>query len=129
MKKQLITSGSPFEVPIGYSRAVRIGNLIAVSGTAPISPDGSTACPGDPYGQTIRCLNIIKNAIQDGGGTLDNVVRTRVYITDAAVWEQVGKAHGEVFGKIRPASTFVVVKGLLSPDWFVEIEADCWIGD
>ncbi len=129
MQRQLITSGSPYEVPIGYSRAVRIDNLIAVSGTAPIAPDGSTACPGDAYGQTIRCLDIIKNAIHDGGGTIENVVRTRVYITDIAVWEQVGKAHGEVFGNIRPASTFVVVKGLLSPDWFVEIEADCWIGD
>jgi len=125
MPRQLISSGSPFEEPIGFSRAVRIGNLIAVAGTAPVAEDGSTAHPGDAYGQTARCLTIIKNAIEQAGGRLEDVIRTRVFLTQAQVWQEVGKAHGDFFGAIRPACSFVVVAGLLSPDWLVEIEADC----
>jgi len=125
MTRQLISSGSSFEKPIGFSRAVRIGNQIAVSGTAPIAPDGSTAHPGDAYEQTKVCLSIIKSAIERAGGTMDNVIRTRVYVTDISEWEEVARAHGEMFSEIRPACTFVEVKGLIGADWLVEIEADC----
>jgi len=125
MRRKLVSSGSPYEKPIGFSRAVRVGNLIAVAGTAPIAPDGSTACPGDPYGQTRRCLEIIKEAIEAAGGRLEQVIRTRVMITDMAVWQEVARAHGELFAEIRPASTLVEVKGFVRPDITVEIEADC----
>ncbi|MDP8246428.1 MAG: RidA family protein [Candidatus Hinthialibacter antarcticus] len=129
MSRKLVSSGSPYEGSIGFSRAVRIGNTIAVSGTAPIAADGTTAAPGDMHGQAKRCLEIIEKAITDAGGKLENVVRTRMYLTDAARWEEAGKAHGEFFSEIRPASTMVVVKELLSPEWLVEMEADCLIED
>ena len=127
MKK--VSSGSPYEKTIGFSRAVRIGNIIAVSGTGPIADDGSTASPGDAYAQAKRCLEIIAKAIKDAGGKLENVFRTRMYITDAADQEKVGRAHGEYFGEIKPASTMVVVKALVRDDWLVEIEADCYAED
>jgi len=124
-KRQLISSGSPYEKSIGFSRAVRIGDVIAVSGTAPIGPDGRTVGEGDAYAQARRCLEIIKEAIEEAGGRLQDVVRTRIYITDLAVWEQVGRAHGEFFSEIRPAATMAVVKSLVDPVWLVEIEAEC----
>ena len=124
MPKQLISSGSPFEKPIGFSRAVRIGNTIAVSGTAPIAPGGGTAYPGDLYRQTIACIEIIKNAIERAGGSLSDVVRTRIMLTDIDRWQDAAKAHGEYFGEIRPASTIVEVSRFLDADWLVEIEAD-----
>jgi enamine deaminase RidA (YjgF/YER057c/UK114 family) len=124
MPRQNISSGSPFEKPIGFSRAVRIGARIAVSGTAPIAPDGSTAHPGDMYGQTLRCLAIIQEAIEKAGGGLEDVIRTRVYLTDAERWQDAASAHGKIFGDIRPACTFIAVKGLIDPDWLVEIEAE-----
>ncbi|MCH7948534.1 MAG: RidA family protein [candidate division Zixibacteria bacterium] len=124
-----VSSGSPYEKTIGFSRAVRIGNIIAVSGTGPIADDGSTASPGDAYAQAKRCLEIIATAIKDAGGRLENVFRTRMYITDAADQEKVGRAHGEYFGEIKPASTMVVVKALVRDDWLVEIEADCYAED
>lgn len=127
MKRTLVSSGSPYEKPIGFSRAVRIGNTIAVSGTGPITPDGRTACPGDAYGQAKRCLEIIRKAIEDAGGRVENVIRTRMLLTDVSKWEEVARAHGEVFSEIRPASTMVEVKGLVQPDWLVEIEADCLV--
>jgi enamine deaminase RidA (YjgF/YER057c/UK114 family) len=127
MPKELISSGSPFEKDIGFSRAVKIGNIIAVSGTAPIAPDGTAAFPGDLYAQTRHCLEIVEEAIANGGGDLDNVVRTRVYLTDISRWKEAAKAHGEFFGEIQPASTFIEVKGLVNPEWMVEIEADCYI--
>ncbi len=123
--RQLVSSGSPFESRIGFSRAVKVGSHVAVSGTAPIAPDGSVACPDDAYGQTKRCFEIIEGAIRECGLTLSDVIRTRVMLTDISRWEEAARAHGEVFGAIRPASTFVEVKGLISPDWLVEIEADC----
>jgi enamine deaminase RidA (YjgF/YER057c/UK114 family) len=126
-ERKLISSGSPYEKSIGFSRAVRIGNTIAVSGTAPIGPDGKTVGEGDAYVQARRCLQIIKEAIEEAGGRLEDVVRTRIYITDLDVWEQVGKAHGEFFADIRPAATMIVVKSLVDPDWLVEIEAECII--
>ena len=121
-----VSSGSLFEKTIGFSRAVRIGNMIAVSGTGPIAPDGSTASPGDAYAQAKRCLEIIAEAIKEAGGSLDNVFRTRMYITDASDQDKIGRAHGEYFGEIKPASTMVVVKALVRDDWLVEIEADCY---
>ncbi len=125
MDRKLYTSGSPYEKTFGFSRAVKVGNLLVVSGTGPIAPDGTTASVGDAYGQAMRCLEIIKNAIEEAGGELDNVIRTRMYITDTSVQDAVGKAHGAYFSEIKPAATMVVVKGLVRDDWFVEIEADC----
>ena len=127
MSSVRVSSGSPYEEPIGFSRAVRRGNLIAVSGTAPIAEDGSVACPGDLGGQTARCLEIIQASIEKAGGSLSDVIRTRVYLTDATRWEEAGRAHGVVFGSIRPACTFVEVARLIDTGWLVEIEADCVI--
>lgn len=124
MPRQLISSGSPFEKPIGFSRAVRMGNTIAISGTAPIAPGGGTAYPGDLYRQTLACIEIIKDAIERAGGSLSDVVRTRIMLTDIDRWQDAAKAHGEYFGEIRPASTIVEVNRFLDADWLVEIEAD-----
>lgn len=104
---------------------MRVGPFVAVSGTAPIAPDGSVAAPGDLYGQTKRCLEIIEQAIAKAGLGLDSVIRTRVMLTDISRWEEAARAHGEVFSGVRPASTFVEVKGLIDRGWLVEIEADC----
>jgi enamine deaminase RidA (YjgF/YER057c/UK114 family) len=123
--RQNISSGSPFEKPIGFSRAVRIHDRIAVSGTAPIAPDGTAAYPGDMYRQTRRCLEIIREAIETAGGRLADVIRTRIYLTDAVRWKEAARAHGEVFGDIRPACTFVEVSRLIDPAWLVEVEAEC----
>jgi enamine deaminase RidA (YjgF/YER057c/UK114 family) len=125
MSRQLITSGSPFEATVGFSRAVRVANLVAVSGTAPIWPD-ETVDP-DPYVQTRRCLEIIEAALIEAGTGLAAVVRTRAFISEFGVWEAVGRAHADVFGEIRPASTMVVVTGFLDRRWKVEIEADAVI--
>src|SRR5262245_54614898 len=121
-KHQLVSSGSPFEQTIGFSRAVRIGDRVIVSGTAPIWPDGS--CDPDPEVQANRCLEIILTALREAGAGTEHVVRTRVYLTDAAFADAVGRAHGAVFSEIRPASTMIVVAGLLDPRWKVEIEAE-----
>jgi enamine deaminase RidA (YjgF/YER057c/UK114 family) len=123
--RKLVSSGSAFEPKIGFSRAVRIGRTVAVSGTAPIAADGGVAAPGDLYGQTKRCLEIIAQAIGQAGLGLDSVIRTRVMLTDISRWAEAARAHGEVFGEIKPASTFVEVKGLIDQAWLVEIEADC----
>jgi enamine deaminase RidA (YjgF/YER057c/UK114 family) len=125
MERHRITSGSPYEELIGFSRAMRVGNLVAVAGTAPIWPDGS--CDPDPNTQARRCLDIISAALREAGASVDQVIRTRMFLTDAADQEAVGRAHGEVFGSVRPASTMIVIKGLLDPRWKVEIEADAWI--
>ncbi len=129
MKRQNVSSGSPFEEPIGFSRAVRIGNIIAISGTAAIGEDGSTRCPGDVYGQTKHCLEIIKSAIESAGGKLADTIRTRVMLTDISRWQEAAKAHGEFFSSIRPACTFVQVKGFVKDNWLVELEADCVVGN
>jgi enamine deaminase RidA (YjgF/YER057c/UK114 family) len=107
---------------IGFSRAVRIGDRVLVSGTAPIWPDGT--CDPDPYVQAKRCLEIITAAIEEAGASVSDVVRTRTYLVDAADWEAVGRAHGELFSQVRPASTMVVVSGFLDPRWRVEMEAE-----
>lgn len=127
MTRQRVSSASPYESTIGFCRAVRVGNTIHVAGTGPIAPDGSTAAAGDAYGQAYRCLEIIQAAIEEAGGKLEHVVRTRMYVTDISQWEAIGKAHGEFFRDIRPASTMVEVKGLVRDDWYVEIEADAII--
>lgn len=115
-------SGSPFEEPIGFSRAVRAGRQVAVSGTAPVWPDGSV--DPDPAAQARRCFEIALAALADLGGRPADVVRTRMYLVDAADWQAVGRAHGAVFGAVRPAATMVVVAALLDPRWRVEIELD-----
>jgi len=118
-------SASPFEEQFGFSRACRIGDTIAVAGTAPLNDDGETACKGDAYGQAKRCFEISLRAIEALGGTIDGVIRTRMMLCNADDWPQVAKAHGEVFAGINPVATCVVVKGLLDPDWLVETEVDC----
>ena len=113
------------EKPIGFSRAVKIENMISVSGTAAIAPDGSTAHPDSVYEQTKYCIEIMKKAIEEAGGTLENVIRTRIMLIDISKWEEAAKAHGEYFTDIRPACTFVEVSGFIKKDWLVETEADC----
>ena len=129
MIRKRVSSGSPLEPEIGFSRAVRVGSIIAVSGTAPILPGGGTAAPGDVYGQTRRCLEIIREALALAGGRLEQVVRTRVMLTDIGTWREAARAHGECFGAIRPACTFVAVSRFIDPDWLVEVEADCVVED
>lgn len=123
-ERVLVSSGSPMEPVIGFSRACRIGNHIAVAGTAPIPATGGPGTTEDMYGQTKRCLEIIAKALENAGGRLDDVIRTRIYLTDLTDWHEAARAHGEVFGEVRPASTFLQVAGLLDPTWLVEIEAD-----
>jgi enamine deaminase RidA (YjgF/YER057c/UK114 family) len=117
-----VSSGSPFESTIGFSRAIRAGDRVLVAGTAPIWPDGS--CPEDPAEQARRCFEIIEAALADAGAGLRDVVRTRMFITSAADAEAVGDAHGELFADVRPVATMVVVAGLLDERWKVEIEAE-----
>jgi enamine deaminase RidA (YjgF/YER057c/UK114 family) len=124
-ERQLISSGSPYEPTIGFSRAVRVGPRVMVSGTAPIWPDKSV--DPDPEKQARRCLEIITNALAQAGAKPEHVVRTRMYLTDAKDADAIGRAHGAVFGTIRPASTMVVVAALLDPRWRVEIEAEALI--
>ncbi len=121
-ERQLISSGSPYEPTIGFSRAVRVGTHVWVAGTAPIWPDGTT--DPDPEVQATRCLEIILAALAEAGAGAEHVVRTRQFLTDAADADAVGRAHGKVFGTIRPASTQLVVAALLRPEWKVEIEAE-----
>jgi enamine deaminase RidA (YjgF/YER057c/UK114 family) len=105
-----------------------VGNQLAVAGTAPIAPDGSVAAPGDVYGQTRRCLDIIATAISDAGLGMEDVIRTRIMLTDIESWREAARAHGESFARIIPASTFVEVARFIDPAWLVEVEADCVIG-
>jgi enamine deaminase RidA (YjgF/YER057c/UK114 family) len=117
-------SASPYEAQAGFCRALRVGDRVLVAGTAPIGPDGSTVAPGRPLPQARRCLEVIGEALRALDCGLEHVVRTRIYITDAAHWEAVGQAHGETFGGDPPVATCVVVAGLLDPEWTVEIEAE-----
>jgi len=125
-ERQRVASGSPYESAYGFSRAVRVGSRVIVAGTAPIWPDGG--CDPDPEAQTARCLEIIVTALRGAGAGPEHVVRTRMFITDAADADAVGRAHGAVFAAARPASTMVVVAGLLDPRWKVEIEAEAVVG-
>ncbi|WP_368563280.1 RidA family protein [Pseudoxanthomonas sp. UTMC 1351] len=120
-----ISSGSALESTAGFSRAVRIGDLLAVAGTAPIAPDGSVAAPGDVYGQTKRCLQIIATTLSAAGLGMNDVIRTRIMLTDIQTWRDAAKAHRELFAKFKPACTFVEVSRFIDPGWLVEVEADC----
>ncbi len=124
-----ISSGSPYEPKFGYSRAVRVGNMVFVSGSTATQADGSVAGVGDPYAQAVEALNTIKQALQKAGASLDHVVRTRIYLTNLDHFEAILKAHAELFSSIRPASTLVEVNRLLNPEMLVEIEADAVITD
>jgi enamine deaminase RidA (YjgF/YER057c/UK114 family) len=124
--RRRVSSGSPFEPVIGFSRAIRIGDRVLVSGTAPIWADGSV--DPDPSAQMRRCLEIVEAALAEAGAGLTHVVRTRTYLVDAADSEAVGRVHGEVFGAVRPASTMIVVAGFLDPRWKVEVEVEAIVG-
>jgi enamine deaminase RidA (YjgF/YER057c/UK114 family) len=124
--RQLVASGSPFEATVGFSRAVRVGDRVVVTGTAPVWPDGS--CDPDPGVQARRCLEIILEALEQAGARGEDVTRTRMFITDTAHAESVGRVHAAVFGEVKPAATMVVVAGLLDPRWKVEIEAEAIVG-
>lgn len=127
MERRHVSSGSPYEKIMGFSRAVRVGDHVHVAGTAAIMPDGAPP-PEDAYRQTRRCLEIILAALAEAGARPEHVVRTRVYATGADFFEEVARAHGEVFAEIRPANAYVVVAGLVDPRWLVEIEADAIVG-
>lgn len=126
-KRQNISTGAPWESIVGYCRAVRVGPNIAVSGTAPVGEEGEVVAVGDAYLQARRCIEIIERALGEAGAGLEHVVRTRMFVTDISQWEAVGRAHGEAFAEIQPATSMVEVSALIHPDMLVEIEADAII--
>jgi enamine deaminase RidA (YjgF/YER057c/UK114 family) len=123
VERRLVFSGSPYEPTIGYCRAVVDGRHVFVSGTCAVMPDGAEP-PADAYGQAVRCFEIIRGALEEAGASPEHVVRTRMFLSKADDWQDVGRAHAELFGDVRPASTMVVVSGFIDPSFLVEIEAD-----
>ena len=129
LQRLSVSSGSPLEPEIGFSRAVRVGAFVAVSGTAPLDDAGATVAPDDVYLQTKRCLEIVIAALEKAGAKAEDTIRTRVILTDIERWREAARAHGEVFGAVQPACTFVEVNRFIGPEWLVEIEADAVIGN
>src|SRR5262249_25302619 len=127
--RRLVSSGSPLEPEIGFSRAVRSGPYVCIAGTAPIAEGGGTTAPGDVYAQSVRCLDIAEQALQQAGASMSDVVRTRVMLTDIGQWREAARAHGERFAQVRPACTFIEVSGFINPEWLVEFEVDAIVPD
>jgi len=128
VERRKVSSGSPYEPVIGFSRALRAGHHVAMGATAPIMPDGGEP-PEDAYGQAKRCLEIVLAALEEAGASTADVVRTRCFFTVLEDWEEIARAHGDVFGDVRPASSFILVEGFIEPRWKVEIEADAIVDD
>lgn len=129
MDRQVVSANRPWESIVGYSRAVRVGNVVEVSGTAAAGPDGAIVAPGDVHGQTSEALRIIGSALEELGASFADVIRTRVFLTDIARWEEAGRAHGEVFSEIRPANIFAGVTGFVDPEILVEVEVSAVLAD